>query len=662
MAFTVVPSPNWHTRYVTTTNGKLLHPLSLAMRDDMERYRNDSVRTQNVGQSSEERELKQMRYEEDDDDDMYYDDDEPDSKSSRSRSKPDPYYENDIDDDDDNDDEWEEDEQDGSVGNFWNNPLGGMDKKFAVAKGKSRRSRSPGPMEQPSPPRRRERGSQRKTFRSGNPPPPGIMKDLYDKIFWFGFDPDDTTTAADRTMFGGTKGKFNGMGLLEDIAQDSLPDRDNSRRDRNVGRKLPNVRNDEYEYEDEDDDFDDDVDDDFDDDVDAWEDIEEYIVEPVPVRKTENMKKSGRGRERTSSSLPQTSSSREEYNQDEFITEDFEDVERAQSSPKRRPRQSPTDRRTRSNLKERRSTFAAWFDDENRSEMSQNRSTKRRRNNMADEEEDKGDSQTSPIINMLDTIFQVDPDEVKYQAEDYDRRLGLGKKKRTRTLKEDRIRSSTPRKGYTYRYNKENDGADFTKSTMQQEECNIPSAKRSDSDFIDVEATVQADAPKYAKVRERKPKEQSWEDRAASYERVPPRGILAWGPDGVIDESIDARTYAARCAIEEIEKARARYEKKEQTVTEAERDLLQLKREASIQKKLLLSQNDRRKLSLNRDRLRMINFDIEDSARQLRMAKGETLAAIDKLEDIELRHWALLRQFEADNEMIPTKRSSSEMK
>ena len=44
----------------------------------------------------------------------------------------------------------------------------------------------------------------------------------------------------------------------------------------------------------------------------------------------------------------------------------------------------------------------------------------------------------------------------------------------------------------------------------------------------------------------------------------------------------------------------------------------------------------------------MINFDIEDSARRLRRAKGEALAAIDKLEALELRHWSLLRQHEAD--------------
>lgn len=48
----------------------------------------------------------------------------------------------------------------------------------------------------------------------------------------------------------------------------------------------------------------------------------------------------------------------------------------------------------------------------------------------------------------------------------------------------------------------------------------------------------------------------------------------------------------------------------------------------------------------------MINFEIEDSARKLRRAKGEALSSIDKLEALELRHWALLRQYEADQTLI----------
>jgi hypothetical protein len=77
-----------------------------------------------------------------------------------------------------------------------------------------------------------------------------------------------------------------------------------------------------------------------------------------------------------------------------------------------------------------------------------------------------------------------------------------------------------------------------------------------------------------------------------------------------------------------------------------------LSRDASSLKKRLLSRDNPSRSSSIRDRLRMINFDIEDSARRLRRAKGEALAAIDRLEALELRHWALLRQYEADQTLI----------
>lgn len=55
----------------------------------------------------------------------------------------------------------------------------------------------------------------RSSFRSGAPPPPRPVKQFYDKLFWFGFDPD-STGPTDRTMFGGTRGRFNAMDLLRD--------------------------------------------------------------------------------------------------------------------------------------------------------------------------------------------------------------------------------------------------------------------------------------------------------------------------------------------------------------------------------------------------------------------------------------------------------------
>jgi hypothetical protein len=41
-------------------------------------------------------------------------------------------------------------------------------------------------------------------------------------------------------------------------------------------------------------------------------------------------------------------------------------------------------------------------------------------------------------------------------------------------------------------------------------------------------------------------------------------------------------------------------------------------------------------------------MDIEDAGRRLRLARAEVKAANDQVEELEDKHWALLRQYEAD--------------
>lgn len=71
----------------------------------------------------------------------------------------------------------------------------------------------------------------------------------------------------------------------------------------------------------------------------------------------------------------------------------------------------------------------------------------------------------------------------------------------------------------------------------------------------------------------------------------------------------------------------------------------------SVLKKELLDEDDRRRASMIRDEIRILNFDIDEGSRGLRRAKSEALLAIDKLEATELRHWTLLRQYEADQQL-----------
>ena len=632
-----LPSTAGMVHHTTCRRG--LIELSLARDRNDEDNRNRSVRT--VGQSSQERELRQMRYEEEEDED---DGDEY-------------YYEDDEEDEDDYSNDRNQKEED--TGNFWTNPLGRMD---INKKSPPRQSQS---QSQPQRERGRERereqplkrGSQRKTFRSGNPPPPNIMRDLYDKIFWYGFDPEETTSSADRTMFGGTKGKFNGLGLLQDIQEDPRDARDVRDR-RGVSKEQPRKRveyeddyNDEYDEDDEDEEYEDDIDAEYDNEDDEEDEYEIWEEDEVVIKRTQRVTSRGKPTlSRDRPSLPP---------QDANVNENQSRPSRTRSplrtSNESRPRRSAPERRSRSGPpRERKSITSAWFDEEDDSSSSdRNRRSKRSTDRYDDDDDDDTDtdnkSQTSPLINILDKVFQVDPDEVKYQADDYNRKLGLDKKKRTRATKQNRG-VSKQRKGYAYRYVRDED-EDDDGSTEEERTNDVPADGGGYDDIIDVEATVQTETRKNKVEQERKPKQQSWEDRASAYERVPPKGIKAWGPEGLIDGGIDARTYAAQCAMAEIEKATGVFEKKEQLVTEAEQVLIELKRNASTQKKKILEEDDRRKSSMIRDRLRMINFDIEDSARTLRRAKGEALAAIDKLELIELRHWALLRQYEADQEL-----------
>ena len=445
-------------------------------------------------------------------------------------------------------------------GNFWSNPPRSLDSYNPSSKRQTTRTRQRQRELVGQPTRRDGRPSSktmRKTFRSGNPPPPNIIKEFYDKLFWYGFDADETISAADRTMFGGTKGKFNGLNLLEDVNTGD----DSRGRTSNRSR-----RNKSFAFFDDDDEYNDDDDDEYDQ-YDEYEDYEEDYIDELegPMRKSQRGTLSRRKDvSRPSLRLPSSKMDKNTMQR------------RRQSSP-------------RTSSKKRRFNIDDWFDED-------------------DEEKPKRDeSEPSPLINMLDKVFQIDPNEVKYQADDYNRRIGLDKKK-------NKVRSrmgskSTPkkrtRKGYAYPYDEDEDDdlyeiieidptQDIDDNQTEIAEINsspdiddvqknvVESKLSKDVNVIDVEATVATPISKVEEKGERRTnsnrssRKQTWEDRAASYERIPPKGVMAWGPDGEMD--VDARTYAAMCAMEEIENAKTVFSTKEEAVNEAEQNLIQLKR------------------------------------------------------------------------------------
>lgn len=144
------------------------------------------------------------------------------------------------------------------------------------------------------------------------------------------------------------------------------------------------------------------------------------------------------------------------------------------------------------------------------------------------------------------------PDSKRAQAEAYDRFIGLG----PRPGDEDEDDYDRPRArrrdGYAYKYNREYDDDDEDDFDYDM-----------DDDVIDVR-------PKRSSSRRR-----SWEERAMEMDRIPPRSVAAWGPNGRADR--DAQTMAAIEAEREIEKAKKYLDKKEDMVDDAKQDVVSLK-------------------------------------------------------------------------------------
>lgn len=148
-------------------------------------------------------------------------------------------------------------------------------------------------------------------------------------------------------------------------------------------------------------------------------------------------------------------------------------------------------------------------------------------------------------------------------------------------------------------------------------------------------------------------------------ERVPPSGIAAWGPQGEIIDT-DARTYAVMQAKQDLKSKEQVVQNKQLKVSEAETQLLQLKADVAYQKRRIAamasqranndrfendyddSVNHRLSSASVRRKIRILNEEVEDAGRYLRRTRGELKIAQEKLNNVQDRHWALLRQSEAD--------------
>ena len=357
---------------------------------------------------------------------------------------------------------------------------------------------------------------------TGQRGPPKPAKDFYERLFWYGFDPDESEGVGDKTVFGGTKGKFNGLSYL--AASDGQPYR----------RQLPpSIRNDESYY------YDDEADMIYGDDEETEQEFYEISqsrlrsVKPpndFPYPRSEplrNTERRSRRRQRRSGI----------YDDDDDDDDD-----------------SASDWITKS--------VSTWFTgDEYDYDGDGDRSTRRQRRRKA--------SDWSPF-NVVDAFFGVDRDEMEYKADLYNERMGLRKSSRSPSRRrrsssqslKDTTSNGTRRPGYAYRY----DGNVDDSSTVVDLETTVD-VKALEND---VNESTQDNL-----TEETKKDERSWEERALAVERVPPADIPAWGPSGELP--YDARTKAIMDALEDIQTAVLKVEAKEKKEALAREEITVLK-------------------------------------------------------------------------------------
>jgi hypothetical protein len=448
--------------------------------------------------------------------------------------------------------------------------------------------------------------SNHSTFQSGELPVPPPVKEIYNRLFWYGFDPADSDGGvADKTVFGGTKGKFNGLEFLKD-GQEALWQAERNRTPRNSSggsttpprRRLPppantnptfrtdDRRNGYYDTtrnEEENDTFsEDDNGDSYDNEDDEYYDTTKPSAQvpfrPSPIKPPEEKPYPRRDppiaqRQRRQRQSPQGSYF-------EGADYDVEDETQADYGSRRRQRQRQRQGSETGDWVAKQ--VSSWFgggEDSNRMNpdepMDDESNVGRRRRRR------QQDSEWSPM-NVINTFLGVDREKMANQAELYNQNMGLGgatrgsrpgrsNNRRTESAGSRSGESSQRRPGYAYRYNPED----------EEETGKIDPAATA----YDVEAEPDVEGVRGATRTTRKEgekdvaeplreRERSWEERQLAVERIPPN-VVAWGPSGEI--GMDARTKAILDALEDVQTARQKVDIKEKKEVLAREDITILK-------------------------------------------------------------------------------------
>ena len=368
----------------------------------------------------------------------------------------------------------------------------------------------------------------RTSFRSGTPSAPPVAKGFYERLFWHGFDPDESEGVGDKTVFGGTKGKFDGLSFLYD-AEEAKPT------NRRSPRGLPPAGTIDY---------------------DDFYDLEEGAEYYDEIGNDQSDKVSQRRSLKPPMDLPYPRSEPQELQ-----------ARQSRSRPSRRgDYYERADDDEVYGLRQRgRSTSASkqvssWFssdgEDTDDDLGDTNFKARGRRRNQ--------ESEWSPF-NVLDVFFGVNRNQMKGQADEYNAKMGIGEARSRRRKLE---RASPRRPGYTYRYN---DG------DYEPLAADVDISAEPFQNDTNVASIASKDRRQYEEDQGRKPRrvERTWEERALAVEQVPPQAIPAWGPSGGL--GMDSRSKAVLDAIEDIQTARQKLEGKEKKEALAREEITILK-------------------------------------------------------------------------------------
>jgi hypothetical protein len=546
------------------------------------------------------------------------------SLDRRRRSHDDEFYELDEYEEDDYEETELNKEDEPPSGNFWFNPKPGLDREVQTIRQAPLERKDNFPPSTATPHRRRQsmsssgrgRGpAKRTTFRSGTPPPPAPVADFYNRLFWYGFDPADTSSPADPTMFGGTKGKFNGLAYLNDgVGVMPAHKLNRAARREPVGIGARDGYDVGIDIED----------------LPYWDDDDEGAGESRAARQFSDEPILAR-------QAPVTPP----FDPPQFMRSAPTQV----PHPRRSPSPEPHKSRKRS-IGNRRSSYddsdwiseevSSWFGPED-GHVNEIRDSVRRRSSRREE------AQSWSLFGALESFLGLDRIDIDSRAADYDRQMGIGRARGQRSMapppgpeysqgREGSRRTDERRKGYAYRY-RDDDGtppvAELEALTVEDNDTASGESTPS-RDNRTVEATESSNSDSDSEV--------SWEERALAVERVPPAGIPAWGPTG--DLGVDARTKAILDAMEDIHVAKERVAERESAVEKAKEDVSILRVDAELEKKRI--RNTIKEARVIHQRIRNIDLEIQDASRALRYAQSRLQMARDELAALERRHWAVL--------------------